>query len=86
VWVVDGWEVLGEAGGGDEVVDLAVLCDDLVQSCGYRLWLRDVGVVCGDLRDVFCARVLPLELLDESLGLLLTLILCGILSGLAGHH
>lgn len=39
VWVFDGWEVLGEAGGCDEVVDLAVLCDDLVQSLGDGLWL-----------------------------------------------
>lgn len=39
VWVVDGREVLGEAGGCDEVVDLAVLRDDLVQSCGDGLWL-----------------------------------------------
>ena len=39
VWVFDGWEVLGEAGGCDEVVDLAVLRDDLVQSCGDGLWL-----------------------------------------------
>ena len=86
MWVVDGWEVLGEAGGCDEVVDLAVLCDDLVQSCCHRLWLRHIGVVCGDLRDVLCARVLSLELLDESLGLLLTLVLCGVLSDLVHHY
>lgn len=45
MWVVDSWEVLGEAGGSDKVVDLAVLCDDLVQRCGHGLWLRHVGVV-----------------------------------------
>lgn len=28
-WVVDSWEVLGETGGCDEVVNLAMLRDDL---------------------------------------------------------
>ena len=85
MWVVDGWVVLGESGGRDEVVDLAMLRDDLVERCGHGLGLRDVGVVCGDLRDVFCARVLSLELFDESLGLLLTLVLCGMSSDYAHH-
>ena len=42
--------------------------------------------MCGDLGDVFCAGVLPLELLDKGLGLLLTLVLCGALSDLAHHY
>jgi hypothetical protein len=53
-----------------------VLCDDLVERGGNRLGLRHVGVVCGDLRYVLRARVLPLELLNQGFGLLLTLILC----------
>jgi len=75
VRVVDGWEVLGESGRGDEVVDLAVLRNDLVKSCGHRLRLGDIGVVCGDARDVSRAWVLTLELCDKSRGLLLTLVL-----------
>lgn len=43
--VVDGLEVLGEAGRGDEVVDLAVLGQDLGYAGVDRGWVRDVGVV-----------------------------------------
>jgi hypothetical protein len=75
VWVVNGWVVLGEAGRGDEVVDLAVLCNDLVEGCGHRLGLGDVGVVGGDARNVLRAWVLALELCDKSRGLLFTLVL-----------
>jgi hypothetical protein len=76
VWVIDGREVLGEAGGGDQVVDLAVLRDDLVKRRGYGLGLRDVGIVCGDLGYIPRAWVFPLELLDQGLGLLLAFVLC----------
>jgi hypothetical protein len=75
VWVVDSWVVLGEAGRGDKVVDLAVHRDDLVEGCGHRLGLGDIGVVCGDARNVLRAWVLALELCDKSRGLLFTLVL-----------
>jgi hypothetical protein len=75
VRIVDGWVVLGEAGGCDKVVDLAVLRNDLVESCGHRLRLGDVGVVCGDARDVLRSWVLALELGDKGRSLLLTLVL-----------
>jgi hypothetical protein len=52
-----------------------VLRDDLVQGCGHRLGLGDIGVMCGDARDVLRAWVLALELCDKSRGLLLTLVL-----------
>jgi hypothetical protein len=63
-------------------VNLAVLCDDLVERCGHRLRLRHVGVVCGDFWYILRARVLPLELLDQGLGLLFTLVLCSTMSDL----
>ena len=80
VWVVNSWVVLGEPGGGDEVVDLAVLRDDLVEGRSHGLGLGDIGVVSGDTRNVFRARILALELCDKSCGLLLTLVLWKILS------
>ncbi len=43
--VVDGLEVLGEAGGGDEVVDFAVLGDNFCDSGFDGFLRRDVGVV-----------------------------------------
>lgn len=43
--VVDGLKVLGEAGRGDEVVDLAVGRHDLGDAGLDRLRVRDVGVV-----------------------------------------
>lgn len=49
--VVDGLEVLGEAGRGDEVVDLAVGGDHLSDARLHGLGVRDVGVVCSDLGD-----------------------------------
>ena len=51
VRVLDSVEVLREAGGGDEVVDLAVRFDHLVDARVDRLWVRDVGVMCRDFRD-----------------------------------
>jgi hypothetical protein len=81
VWVVNSWVVLGEPGGGDEVVDLAVLRDDLVEGRSHGLGLGDIGVVSGDTRNVFRARILALELCDKSCGLLLTLVLWKILRG-----
>lgn len=47
-WVVDGVEVLGEAGGGDEVVDAAVERDDVVERLVDGVGAGDVGVVGGD--------------------------------------
>jgi hypothetical protein len=79
VRVIDCWEVLREPGRSYKIVDLSMLCDDLVERCSHRLGLGDVGVMCGDLRYVLCARVLPLELLNQGLGLLFTLVLCSML-------
>lgn len=44
--VVDCCEVLGEAGGCDEVVDLTVLGDDLGDGCFDGFLGGYVGVVC----------------------------------------
>lgn len=49
--VVDGLEVLGEAGRGDEVVDLAVGGEDLGDATVDRVGVGDVGVVGRHLRD-----------------------------------
>ena len=48
--VVDGVEVLRETGGGDKVVDMAVLGNDLVDSRVDGVGAANVGVVSGDLR------------------------------------
>lgn len=48
--VVDGVEVLRETGGGDKVVDMAVLGNDLVDGCVDGVGATNVGVVSGDLR------------------------------------
>lgn len=49
--IVDGLKVLGEAGGSDEVVNLAMLLDDFGDAGLDRLGVGDVGVVGGDLGD-----------------------------------
>ena len=49
--VVDGLEVLGEAGRGDQVVDLAVRCDDLGYALIHGLRIGDISIVCRDLGD-----------------------------------
>lgn len=74
--IVDGLEVLGEAGRGDEVVDLAVLLDDVVEAGPDRGLVRHVGVVGGDLGHAGGARVLAAEDLDELGGLLLGFVFC----------
>lgn len=43
--VCDGLKVLGEAGGSDEVVDAAVLVDDLGDASVDRLLVGHVGLV-----------------------------------------
>ena len=48
VGVGDGVEVLGEAGGGDEVVDAAVGREDFGDGGCHGVGVRDVGVVGGD--------------------------------------
>lgn len=76
VGVLDGVVVLGEAGGGDKVVDLAVVLDDLVDGGVYRVGGGDVGVVRGDLGDLLRAGVLLEESLDQQLRLMLCFLLC----------
>jgi hypothetical protein len=49
--VGDGLKVLGEAGRGDKVVDLAVRLDDLGDAGLDRCRVRDIGVVGGDPRE-----------------------------------
>ena len=48
--IVDCFEVLGKAGGGYEIVDFAVLRDDICKSCLDRFLRRDVCVVGCDIR------------------------------------
>lgn len=48
IGVGDGIEVLGEPGGGDQVVDSAMLLDDLRKSLVYGVGVRYIGIVCGD--------------------------------------
>lgn len=55
--VVDGLEVLGKAGRGDEVVDLAVGLDNLSDTGVDGLLVADVCVVSGDLGDTAVALV-----------------------------
>lgn len=47
--VVNGLEVLGEARGSDEGVDLAVLLDDLCDAGVDGVGVGDISVVSGDL-------------------------------------
>lgn len=50
-WVIDGFEVLGESGGCDQVVNLAMLLDDLCD-CGVDgLGGGDISVVSCDFGD-----------------------------------
>lgn len=72
--VAHGIEVLGEAGGCDEVVDAAVNADDVGNALVDRLRIRDVGVVSGDARQVLSLGVLLLESINEVLGLCLGLL------------
>ena len=74
--VVDGLEVLGEAGAGDQVVDLAVLHDDVVDAALHRLWVGDIRVVRRHLGYPHGARILPPEYIYQLNGLLLGLFLC----------
>ena len=74
--VGDGVKVLGEAGRSDEVVNLAVLLDDVGDAGVDRGRVRDVGVMSSDLRDTLGVGVLADESLHEELGLLVTLVLC----------
>lgn len=46
--VVDGIEVLGETRGGDEVVDVAVLGNDVLDGLVDRFGAANIGVVGGD--------------------------------------
>ena len=48
--VCDGVEVLGEAGGGDKMVHLAVRADDLVEGVSDRFGIRDVTEMRSDFR------------------------------------
>lgn len=70
-----GGEVLGEARRRDEVVDLAVLGDDLVDAVRYTVRVRDVGIVGRHL-----GRLLVWEVLCEQPndlgGLLFAFLLC----------
>lgn len=50
VRIVDGVEVLCETGRGDEVIDVAVLGNDLVDCRIDGVGAANVGVVSGDLR------------------------------------
>jgi len=51
VWVADCVKVLGEASRSDEVIDLAVIADDLLDDLVDRFRIRDIGVVSCDLWD-----------------------------------
>ena len=48
--VCNGVEVLGEAGGGDKVVNLAVSADDLVEGASDRVGIRDITEMRSDFR------------------------------------
>lgn len=69
--VVDGIVVLGEAGTGDEVVDLAVLLDDLVDASLDRVGVGHVGVMGRHLGYARRPRVFLAEELDQLDGLFL---------------
>ena len=47
--VCDGIEVLGEARGGDQVVNLAMVLDNRLNCCIDRVGVGDVRIVGGDL-------------------------------------
>ena len=51
VRVGNGIVVFGEACGGDQMIDLAMLLDNVGQSAGDRIWIRNIRVVCRDLGD-----------------------------------
>lgn len=55
--VVDGLEVLGEAGRGDEVVDLSVGLDDLIDAGLDGIWVGDVTVVSRHIGDAKAQRM-----------------------------
>lgn len=71
VGVRDGVEVLGEAGRGDEVVELAVRGDALVDAGRDGVRVRHVAVVGGDFGDVIGAGIFGPEGVHEVLGLFL---------------
>lgn len=70
VWVFDRVEVFGEAGGGYEVVDFAVCCEDLVHGRVDGFGFGDVAVVSGDFGDFSGAWVLLAEGFHQEVGLL----------------
>lgn len=74
--VVDSIEVLSESSAGDEVVNLAVLLDDVVDAALNRVRIRHIGEVSGDLGDLVSTGVLLAEDLDELDSLALGLLLC----------
>ena len=71
VRVRDGVEVLGEAGGSHEVVQLAVRGDAFVDAGRDGVRVRHVAVVGGHLGDVVGAGVFRPERVHQVLGLLL---------------
>lgn len=76
--VVDSIIVLGEAGTGDEVVDLSVLLDDTFDAALHRVGIRNIGVVSSDLGNSGSAGVLLAEHLDQLDGLALSLLFCSV--------
>jgi hypothetical protein len=75
VWVLDGVEVLGEAGGGDQMVDLAMVLDDLSKDRVDRLWVGDICVVSSDSGDLLSSRIFRAECVLQKFGLLSSLLL-----------
>lgn len=51
IWIFYGVEVLGEAGRGNQVVDLTMLLHNLGNSGVDRVRVRNIGVMRCDLRD-----------------------------------
>ena len=55
--VCNGVEVLGEAGGGDEMVNLAMSADYLVERASDRIGIRNIAEMRSDFRFPIRTRV-----------------------------
>ncbi len=74
--VVDGLEVLGEPGAGNQVVDLPVLLDHAINAALHGFGVGDICIVCRHLRNPHGTGILPSEYINKLDGLLLSLFLC----------
>jgi hypothetical protein len=79
--IVNGLVVLGEPGAGNEVVNLAVLADNVINAGLDAIRVGDISVMGSDLGCAGRAWVLPAECLNQGSSLLLGFVSCIVKSG-----